>query len=65
MKLIIERFEGDTAVVEVGNRIVNVPRVIIPDGAKEGSVISVEVDAEYTSKRKKKIDNIMNDLWQD
>lgn len=44
---IVDRFEGEVAVVEVdGDRIVDVPRWLLPTEAGEGDVIVVRVDAD-------------------
>ena len=41
MKIIIDRFEGDSAVVELpGKVIINVPKILFTN-AKEGDVISI------------------------
>lgn len=64
MKVIIDRFEGDYAVVETEDKImVNLPKLLIP-GAKEGDVISISIDEEETKKRKDNISKLMDDLWQ-
>ena len=64
MKVIIDRFEGDYAVVETEDKImVNLPKSLIP-GAKEGDVISISIDEEETKKRKDNISKLMDDLWQ-
>lgn len=66
MRVIIDRFEGDFAVVELENKqFINMPKKLLPIGAKEGSVISIELDQEETEKRSKRISGLMNDLWKD
>ena len=65
MKVIIDRIENDYAVVELDiNSFVNLPIVIIPD-AKEGDVIDIRIDNEETKKRKEKINNLMNQVFED
>ncbi len=64
MKFIIDRFEGNYAVVELEKKMINVPKEIVPKGAVEGSVISVVVDEDETIKMKQKIKNSMNKLWE-
>ena len=40
MKLIIDRFEGDFAVVELPNgQMIDCPKVLLPDNAKEGMLM--------------------------
>lgn len=64
MKVIIDRFEGDFAVVETDDKImVNLPKSLIP-GAKEGDVLNIIIDEEETKKRKDKIQKNMDDLWE-
>lgn len=64
MKLIIDRFEGDYAIVELENKkMISVPKEVLPDGANEGSVISVVIDEDETNRRKNNIKKLMDDLW--
>jgi Protein of unknown function (DUF3006) len=35
--IVIDRFEGDYAVVEIGGSMVDVPRALLPEQAVEGS----------------------------
>ncbi|MFU0831675.1 MAG: DUF3006 domain-containing protein [Oscillospiraceae bacterium] len=66
MKYTIDRFEGNYAVVELENRkFVNIPRLAIPNEAKEGDVIIVQIDKETTSQREKHIKKLMDDVWAD
>ncbi len=66
MKIIIDRFEGDFAVVEMEDKTtVNIPKQIIPRGAKEGTVISIEIDHSETEKRRQIISDKMKRLWAD
>jgi hypothetical protein len=63
MKVIVDRFEGDFAVVEIKEGLfANFPKVLL-ESAKEGDVISIEIDKSETEIRKKKIENLMNDLF--
>ncbi len=57
MKFVIDRFEGDTAVL-VNDITLNVPRSILPKDAKEGDVIIVEikVDREETERLRKEVE---------
>jgi hypothetical protein len=69
MKVTIDRFEGDFAVLEKPDRtMMNVKRSQLPAGAKEGDVLSMEgdkitIDAAETAKRKKEIKDLMKELW--
>ncbi len=65
MRVIIDRFEGDFAVVEMGNgETVNMPGILVPKGAKEGDVIDIQINEEKTLERRRKIENMMKDLWR-
>ena len=63
--LIIDRFEGDFAVVETNAGMVNIPRTDIPADAKEGDSLIVQIDKTGTIKRKENISRLMNDLFKD
>ena len=40
MRIIIDRFEGDIAVVELGDKTINAPRELFPK-AKEGDTVEI------------------------
>lgn len=67
---VIDRFEGDYAIIEDGNKnILNVLKNKLPSAAKEGDVVILEndiwvIDSKTTLSRKKKIEKLMNDLWE-
>ncbi|MBZ9689738.1 DUF3006 domain-containing protein [Clostridium estertheticum] len=69
MKGIIDRFEGDYAVVELEDRkMININKIKLPIGAQEGMVIhiadSITIDKDDTLKRKKEIEKLTEDLWE-
>ncbi len=65
MKVIIDRFEGDYAVVELEvGKSVNIPKILIPD-AKEGDVIKIIIDRDTTEERKKQIQELVNNVFDD
>ncbi|MBQ9833613.1 MAG: DUF3006 domain-containing protein [Bacilli bacterium] len=65
MKVIIDRFEGEYAVVEVAiGQFVNIPKVLIPN-ANEGDVIKIEIDKKETEERRKHIQDLMNNVFED
>ena len=65
MKVIIDRFEGNYAVVEIDvGKFVNIPKILLPN-AKEGDVIKIEKDKKETKNRKKIIQKLMNDVFED
>lgn len=64
MRFIIDRFEGDYAVVELENQeTIDIPRKILPEEAKEGDIVKVFIDEEETKSRKEIIKNKFNDLF--
>ena len=65
MQVIIDRFEGEYAVVEIDSEnFVNLPKVLVPD-AHEGDVVDIIINSEETQKRSEKIKNLMDDLFED
>ena len=65
--LIIDRFEGDFAVVEYKERCTfNLPRSLLPTGAKEGDVLTLTmtIDDENTASRKRRIETLMEELFE-
>lgn len=65
-KAIIDRFEGDFAIIELQNRkMVSVPREILPECAKEGDVILISVDDKETQKRNESIRNLFESLKEE
>lgn len=68
--LIIERFESDFAIVETDeDTFTQIPRTALPPNAKEGDIIT-KIDDEYiidyenTKKRRQKIIDLQNSLWE-
>jgi hypothetical protein len=65
MKVIIDRFEGDYAIIELSDLLfVDVPRVLFPN-AEEGDVIEITIDKSETDKRRKKIQGLVDELFID
>ena len=63
MRVIIDRFEGDFAVVELENTLfANMPKSLVPQGAKEGSALSIVLDEEETEKRKQNISRLIDTI---
>ena len=65
MQVIIDRIEGEYAVVELedGN-IIDVPKELFND-AKEGDIIDISINQELTDERKNEINDLMDDLFVD
>ena len=65
MKVIIDRFEGEYAICELNvGQFVNIPKVLFPN-AKEGDVIKIEIDIKATEERKKHIEQLVNNVFED
>ena len=62
--LIIDRFEGNYAVIEINDEYINIPKSELPKNAKEGDVLVISVDSETADERKKnmreRLDKIFN-----
>lgn len=66
MKIIIDRFEGNIAVVELPNgAMINCPKELFPDNAKEGSILTIAVDENATNQKLQKNTERMNRLFKD
>lgn len=65
MKVIIDRFEGESAVVELPDGSFSaLARALVPE-ASEGDVVRIEIDVAETQTRKKRISGLMKELWAD
>lgn len=65
MKVIIDRFEEEYAICELNvGQFVNIPKVLFPN-AKEGDVIKIEIDIKATEERKKYIEQLVNNVFED
>lgn len=65
MKVIIDRFEGEYAVVELEDgSMVDMFKTLIPSNAKEGSVITILCDDSETKDRQEKMKTKMNSLFK-
>ena len=63
MKIVIDRFEGDFAVIELEDgSFVNAPRKLFCDG-REGETYCIIKDKEETKKRKKRIEDLRKRLF--
>ena len=66
MKAVIDRFEGDYAIVLFGDEETKVdfPKELLPEGSKEGSWLKMnfELDIEETKARKDRIQSKLEKL---
>jgi len=63
---IIDRFEGDWAVIEYGRATFNFPRALLPKEAREGDVLRfhVQVDVDTTRRRRQRIRALEDELFR-
>ncbi|WP_373897250.1 DUF3006 domain-containing protein [Haloimpatiens sp. FM7315] len=69
MRGIIDRFEGDFAVIELSNgKMKDFERNRIPKEAKEGDVVEIgkeiKINTIETLKRKEEIEKLTEDMWE-
>ncbi|MED5072957.1 DUF3006 domain-containing protein [Anoxybacillus geothermalis] len=67
VKGIIDRFEGDIAVVEIDKKTLDLPKTIFPKETDVGDVVIIEVtiDKKETEKLRKEIEELMNEVFED
>ncbi len=63
--LVIDRFEGEWAVVEYNKSTFNIPRALLPEETKEGDVLklTIEIGRQATEKSNKKINGLIDDVF--
>lgn len=65
MKVTIDRIEGAFAVVEKDDRTTeNLPVSLLPEGAREGSVIDISLDENEERLRRERIRKKAESLWR-
>jgi len=67
--VIVDRFEGEYAVMEIDGVMNIIRRCDIPTETREGDVLRLEdsrwmIDREETEKRKKEIKDLADKLWE-
>lgn len=64
--LVLDRFEGEYALIEMNRRIFHIPKILLPKSAKEGDVITIQitVDIEATAKQKQSADKLAGELFE-
>jgi len=61
VRIIIDRFEGDCAIVELEDkRTFVLPKQLLSSEAREGDVIKIEIDDIETKKRKAELSDLMS-----
>jgi hydrogenase maturation factor len=67
---VIDRFEGEFAVIEVGTTTRDYARSLLPKNAKVGDSVIIEEDGSIrlheadTKRRKQEIDQLMDELFE-
>jgi hypothetical protein len=66
MQCIVDRFEGDYAIIEYYGKMLNLPKVFLPMEIREGDVLDVIILLDYdeTNRLKSEIKELMNDVWE-
>lgn len=64
--VIVDRFEGEWAVLEFQGKVFNFPRELLPKAVKEGDVLTMTIDInpEETGQRKKRIRELESRLFK-
>jgi hypothetical protein len=70
VRAIIDRFEGEFAILELEKEYKKIERVMLPAEVREGDVLFYcgkqwVVDPEATRKRKEEIEKLAEELWED
>lgn len=65
--LVIDRFEGEYALIEMNRRIFHIPKVLLPKGAKEGDVLTIQIaiNKEATKEQTRSIDKLADEFFKD
>lgn len=65
MKVTIDRFEGDFALVELADRKMGrISKALLPSGIKEGDMVEITVATQATAAEEKKIHKLMGELFE-
>ncbi|MCK8825965.1 DUF3006 domain-containing protein [Fuchsiella alkaliacetigena] len=67
MQAVIDRFEGNYAVILVGkdeDQQLDVPKKLLPNEAQEGDCLNLifEIDKDSTEQRKKRVEKLLDKL---
>lgn len=64
--IILDRFEGEWAVLEWDGKTFSFPRVLLPRDCREGDVLQVScsVDPNETSRRREKVKKLEDELFR-
>ena len=64
---IIDRFEGEWAVIEYNRKTFNLPRLLVPPEAVEGDILTIKIsiDTRATAKIKGDVRSMADNLFND
>lgn len=65
MTFIIDRFEEDFAIVEAKGNFYNIPKILLPQKAKEGDVITTSIDTKETERKTTEARNLLDSLFNE
>ena len=64
MEVIVDRIEGDYAVLEIEKgKMCNLPLELVPN-VKEGDIVTIIINKDKTEERKKTIEDLMNSVFE-
>ena len=64
MDVIVDRIEGNYALVEIEKgKMCNLPIELVPD-VKEGDVVTITINKDKTKDRKKTVEELMNSVFE-
>lgn len=66
MQCIVDRFEGDYAVIEYSDKRLNLPKVFLPKEVHEGDVLDVIIMLEdnETARMRSEIEELAEAVWE-
>ena len=64
MKVIIDRFEGESAVVEIEKGKFSTISKELLEGAKEGDIIDISICHEETKEKEEKVKSLLEELFE-
>ena len=62
--LIIDRFEGDMAIIECEDKMIEIPAKYLPPAAREGDILKLVIDDKKTVERKERIQKLAGSLFE-
>lgn len=64
MDVVVDRIEGEYAVVEIKKgEMCNLPIELVPN-VKEGDIVTITINKNKTEERKKTIEELMNSVFE-